>query len=208
MAWSFQAIDATMISLLRIIDGVEADEGPRNNPQNLTHWLISTQAWMAQCARLVAQHDQPVSWITPLGLPVVQPYRRDGQHAVRTLAQTVVLVDHSDKLPVSVTKQKSAFPPNYVHSLDSTHMLMTANEMDHRGLRFAAVHDSYWTHACDVPVMNDTLRRQFLALYEEPLLEQLLESFQLRYPGVEFPLLPPRGDLDVTEVLAADYFFS
>merc|ERR1712196_604822 len=60
-------------------------------------------AWMAQCARLVAQHDQPVSWITPLGLPVVQPYRRDGQHAVRTLAQTVVLVDHSDKLPVSVT---------------------------------------------------------------------------------------------------------
>ena len=53
---------------------------------------------------------------------------------MRTLAQTVVLVDHSDKLPVSVTKQKSAFPPNYVHSLDSTHMLMTANEMDHRGL--------------------------------------------------------------------------
>ena len=40
------------------------------------------------------------------------------------------------------------------------------------------------------------------------LLEQLLESFQLRYPGVEFPPLPPRGDLDVTEVLAADYFFS
>ena len=57
-------------------------------------------------------------------------------------------------------------------------------------------------------MMNDTLRRQFLALYEEPLLEQLLESFQLRYPGVEFPPLPPRGDLDVTEVLAADYFFS
>lgn len=165
-------------------------------------------AWMAQCARLVAQHDQPVSWITPLGLPVVQPYRRDGQHAVRTLAQTVVLVDHSDKLPVSVTKQKSAFPPNYVHSLDSTHMLMTANEMEHRGLRFAAVHDSYWTHACDVPVMNDTLRRQFLELYEAPLLEQLLESFQLRYPGVEFPPLPPRGDLDVGEVLEADYFFS
>ena len=53
-------------------------------------------AWMAQCARLVAQHDQPVSWITPLGLPVVQPLSIgwDGQHAVRTLAQTVVLVDH------------------------------------------------------------------------------------------------------------------
>ena len=40
-------------------------------------------AWMAQCARLVAQHDQPVSWITPLGLPVVQPYRRGRTLAVR-----------------------------------------------------------------------------------------------------------------------------
>ena len=162
--------------------------------------------------------DQPVSWITPLEPDSLVGHRRGWRSAlgemqhdrrawITPLAQTVVLVDqHSvNAARRRVTKQKSAFPPNYVHSLDSTHMLMTANEMDHRGLRFAAVHDSYWTHACDVPVMNDTLRRQFLALYEEPLLEQLLESFQLRYPGVEFPPLPPRGDLDVTEVTAADY---
>ena len=164
--------------------------------------------WLAQCARLVSLHGQPVSWITPLGLPVVQPYRRDGQHAVKTLAQTVLLVDHSDKLPISVTRQKSAFPPNFVHSLDSTHMLMTALEMDHRGLAFTAVHDSYWTHAADVRTMNTTLRHCFLDLYQAPLLEQLLESFQLRYPDTDFPPLPPRGDLDITKVLDADYFFS
>jgi len=117
-------------------------------------------------------------------------------------------VDNSDKLPVSVTRQKSAFPPNYVHSLDSTHMLMTAVEMDHRGLAFTAVHDSYWTHASDVSVMNETLRHCFLDLYQAPLLEQLLESFQLRHPEEEFPPLPPRGDLDITKVLDADYFFS
>jgi len=29
-------------------------------------------------------------------------------------------------LPVNKNKQKSAFPPNYVHSLDSTHMMYTA----------------------------------------------------------------------------------
>ena len=164
--------------------------------------------WLAQCARLVSLHGQPVSWITPLGLPVVQPYRRDGQHAVKTLAQTVLLVDNSDKLPVSVTRQKSAFPPNFVHSLDSSHMLMTAVEMDHRGLAFTAVHDSYWTHAADVATMNSTLRHCFLELYEAPLLEKLLESFELRYPDTDFPPLPPRGDLDIAKVLDADYFFS
>ena len=31
--------------------------------------------WLTQCAGLVAGTQNPVSWITPIGLPVVQPYR-------------------------------------------------------------------------------------------------------------------------------------
>jgi DNA-directed RNA polymerase, mitochondrial len=105
--------------------------------------------WLSTCAGLVAKEGQPMSWVTPLGLPVVQPYRRESgkqvgpgldvrlgrartlSHGtfllcqVRTLVQTVVLVDCNDDLPVSHQRQRSAFPPNFVHSLDSTHMLMT-----------------------------------------------------------------------------------
>lgn len=33
-----------------------------------------------------------------------------------------------DDQPVQKSKQKSAFPPNYVHSIDSTHMMLTALE--------------------------------------------------------------------------------
>ena len=44
------------------------------------------------------------------------------------MMQVVTLADHSDLLPVSIQKQCSAFPPNFVHSLDATHMLMTAND--------------------------------------------------------------------------------
>jgi len=43
--------------------------------------------------------------------------------------QNVILVDCNDKLPVSSQRQRSAFPPNFVHSLDSTHMLLTAIEL-------------------------------------------------------------------------------
>lgn len=32
--------------------------------------------WLAQCAALISNAGQPVSWISPLGLPVVQPYRQ------------------------------------------------------------------------------------------------------------------------------------
>ena len=66
---------------------------------------------------------------TPLGLPVIQPYRRETGLQIKTLMQNVILVDCNDKLPVSSSRQRSAFPPNFVHSLDSTHMLMTANKL-------------------------------------------------------------------------------
>lgn len=65
---------------------------------------------------------QPVCWITPLGLPVVQPYRQMSSLVVKTLLQDVLIAENDDQLPVSVARQKSAFPPNYVHSLDSTHV--------------------------------------------------------------------------------------
>ena len=32
-------------------------------------------AWLAQCAQIIAKDNKPVQWNTPLGLPVVQPYR-------------------------------------------------------------------------------------------------------------------------------------
>lgn len=38
------------------------------------------------------------------------------------------------QLPVNVMKQTSAFPPNYVHSLDSSHMMYTAEVSKQRYL--------------------------------------------------------------------------
>jgi DNA-directed RNA polymerase len=95
-----------------------------------------------------------MSWITPLGLPVMQPYRREARYSVRTVLQNIVLTLNSDYLPVSLKKQRTAFPPNFVHSLDATHMLLTCLKMKEHGLTFASVHDSFWTHACDIPTMN------------------------------------------------------
>lgn len=38
--------------------------------------------------------------------------------------------------------------------------------------------------------------------------EQLLKSFQERFPDLKFPEVPTRGDLDLKEVLQAPYFFN
>lgn len=166
-----------------------------------------TMNWLTSCARLISQHGYPVAWISPIGLPAIQPYRRRKAVTLVTLLQTVSLVDDSDDLPLHKQRQVSAFPPNYVHSLDSSHMLLTALEMEKRNLTFSAVHDSFWTHACDVDDMNVILREVFVNLYDQPLLEQLKKTWELRYPDIEFPDLPEHGSLDLKEIHKSPYFF-
>ena len=86
-----------------------------------------TMNWLTQCARLIAAQGQPVAFVSPIGVPVVQPYRQRRPFTVVTLLQQVTLTNDSDVLPLHKTRQVSAFPPNYVHSLDSSHMLLTVS---------------------------------------------------------------------------------
>uniref|UniRef100_A0A2N9HEQ2 DNA-directed RNA polymerase n=1 Tax=Fagus sylvatica TaxID=28930 RepID=A0A2N9HEQ2_FAGSY len=133
-----------------------------------------TMGWLGDCAKVIASENQPVRWTTPLGLPVVQPYCRSERHLIRTSLQVLALQREGDM--VDVRKQRTAFPPNFVHSLDGTHMMMTAIACRDAGFRFAGVHDSFWTHACDVDKMNRILREKFVELYSKPILESALSS--------------------------------
>ncbi|KAH0436080.1 hypothetical protein IEQ34_026487 [Dendrobium chrysotoxum] len=166
----------------------------------------SIMNWLGDCAKLIALENQPVRWTTPLGLPVVQPYNKLGRHLIRTSLQVLTLQRETDM--VMVKRQRTAFPPNFIHSLDGSHMMMTAVACRNAGLNFAGVHDSYWTHACDVDEMNTILREKFVELYEQPILETLLESFQESFPTLSFPLLPEHGDFDLKDVLDSPYFFN
>lgn len=163
-------------------------------------------SWLAECAKIIASQNQPVRWTTPLGLPVVQPYCKKGKHLIKTSLQSLTLERDTEK--IMVKRQRTAFPPNFVHSLDGSHMMMTALACKKAGLNFAGVHDSYWTHACDVDQMNRILREKFVELYEQPILENLLESFEQSYPTLSFPPLPERGDFDLMHVLDSPYFFN
>ncbi|KAJ6734913.1 DNA-DIRECTED RNA polymerase MITOCHONDRIAL [Salix purpurea] len=166
----------------------------------------SIMNWLGDCAKIIASENEPVRWTTPLGLPVVQPYRKLGTRSIKTSLQVLILQKETDK--VMVQRQRTAFPPNFVHSLDSSHMMMTAVACKRAGLNFAGVHDSYWTHACDVDEMNRILREKFVELYETHILENLLESFEKSFPTLSFPPLPDRGDFELREVLESPYFFN
>lgn len=51
-------------------------------------------------------------------------------------------------------KQRNAFAPNFIHSLDSSHMMLTGLHCNKNNITFVSVHDCFWTHPCTVNAMN------------------------------------------------------
>lgn len=153
------------------------------------------QDWLTDCARNITKTVRPgadqaevntgeslssVIWTSPIGLPVVQPYRKAAKRQVDTALQTVFLQDSYTLYGVQPRKQAQAFPPNFVHSLDASHMLLTAINLD-KEVSFASVHDSYWTHAADVTHMSTVLREQFVKLHSMDIVGNLNKELKERY---------------------------
>nr|CAD7259066.1 unnamed protein product [Timema shepardi] len=202
--------------------------------ESLQEMFTSTkeiQDWFTECARLISQVcGQNVEWVTPLGFPVVQPYNRFNKLVAPQL-QAKKLQEHYNmdmfERP-NVVKQKNAFPPNYIHSLDSTHMMLTSLFCERRGITFVSVHDCFWTHPSAVDVMNRICREQFVALHSQPILEDLSRFMVKKFSYSDSELtndgsvvdmskrklnqiltrVPSKGDLDITNVLNSVYFFS
>merc|ERR1712059_147144 len=197
------------------------------------------QDWLAECAKVIAgECESNVSWVTPLGLPVVQPYTRllSRQDRGVTMDMTNMFklgkksVTEANK-KINTMKHRNGFPPNFIHSLDSSHMMLTSLHLWSKGVTFASVHDCYWTHAQDVTIMNGVCRNQFIALHSFPILERLSEHFLLNFmeplsnEGVSekkqavmdidlkkrdllFKNVPKKGELDLSVVKDSVYFFS
>ncbi|KAL3862095.1 hypothetical protein ACJMK2_008089 [Sinanodonta woodiana] len=179
------------------------------------------QEWFTDSARMISLIcKQPVEWITPLNLPVFQGY-----------CKPVVMKSKPYEYMETITKpdsmkQKNSFPPNYIHSLDSTHMMLTSLYCQRAGINFVSVHDCFWTHACDVEVMNKICREQFVSLYNQPILENLSSYMVEKYCNSNSELdpkklnminskvrpvlerVPKKRDFVLEDVLKSTYFFN
>ncbi|KIM89933.1 hypothetical protein PILCRDRAFT_812715 [Piloderma croceum F 1598] len=154
-------------------------------------------------ARLKKEQMTSVVWTTPLGLPIVQPYRKPKRKQIMTSLQTVFISDPNSPAEVNCLKQASAFPPNFIHSLDATHMMLTALECRTQNLTFASVHDSYWTHASSIDKMSEIIRDTFIALHSSDVLGKLEYEIQERYAGYKIALSSLRTGKFMTQLAEA-----
>ena len=187
------------------------------------------QDWLAKAAEEIGKArctDNPnekfgslVTWTSPMGFPVIQPYHKQNNVHLRTAVQTITLTC-PDSERIDSAKQAAGFPPNFIHSLDASHMFMTGERCKRQGITFASVHDCFWTHAATVPIMNEQLRLAFIELHSQPILENLRNELIERYKGyvvkkgnenprpIYFSPIPVKGPLDISQVKDSIYFFS
>lgn len=136
------------------------------------------QDWFGACASAISKYNNKhVEWVSPLGLPIIQPYT----HQLQLHRSNVSLTQLSAEGGLNTMKEKNAFSPNFIHSLDSCHMMMTALNCERAGVTFVSVHDCFWTHANTVPIMSRICREQFVLLHSQPILENLGESFYQKF---------------------------
>ncbi|MBE3044009.1 hypothetical protein IMZ48_15850, partial [Candidatus Bathyarchaeota archaeon] len=150
-------------------------------PKAKAYGLKPKKTARAKLEELSSQFKNTIVWTTPLRMPVAQPYRKSVTRVVPTCIQdlTLTIPDMAD--PVNRRKQLQAFPPNFIHSLDASHMMLSALQCYDEGLAFAAVHDSFWTHAADIDKMNTILRDSFVRIHSEDVIGRLNAEFHARY---------------------------
>ncbi|KAL1023028.1 hypothetical protein UPYG_G00035560 [Umbra pygmaea] len=220
----------------------EIDDFPKEFVWDASHYLVQQvfsslkemftgtreiQDWLTESARLISKSGSTVEWVTPLGLPIIQPYHRTRTQLLKSNIQDLSLqISHDSKQRPDTVKQKNAFPPNFIHSLDSTHMMLTALYCYSAGLTFVSVHDCFWTHALTVDTMNKVCREQFVALHSQPILQELSNFLLKKYcSGLPSEVknkklldyrrlllllakVPQTGNFDLERVKESTYFFS
>lgn len=169
--------------------------------------------WLQDAARIAAKEGQPVNWRTPTGLVVQQAYRVPNAKRIELTFDKVrlQLTLTASKEKIDSRKQASGISPNWVHSLDASHMTKTVNACHALGVRsFCFIHDSYGTHAGNAGVLAQVLREEFVKMYSErDVLADFARDLKAVLPeGRELPPLPEHGSLNLSLVLESPFFFA
>lgn len=173
--------------------------------------------WLQTVATIAAEADVPLRWTSPIGLPVLQAYREAKTERINVFVggKRVRFDLKAEGSTLSRRRQASGIAPNFVHSLDASHLLSTVNLATENGIHhFAMIHDSFGTHAAKTSLLNAVLRESFVAQYSQPVLEtfrdEIVAQLQLVKPELvdRIPPLPKTGNLDLEAVKRSDFFFA
>lgn len=149
------------------------------------------KAWLQDSCRRVTREGLPLMWVSPSGLPVLQNGFKTSTTQIDITGVGRIRLSHftlSDA--VDAQAQSRGILPNFIHSLDGAHLVGTVETARARGVRdFSMIHDSFGTHAADMPTLAAALRSAFQDVYAEDRLEELRDFLAAYIAGDAFAVL-------------------
>lgn len=181
----------------------------------VVHAATDAMGWLQTSARVAASEGLAIKWDTPVGFPVLQAYKQTKPYRIETklLGSTFRPMLYKETGKIDKNRQANGISPNFVHSIDAAHMMITIDVAVEFGIKnFAMVHDSYGTHAADAEGLWWCLRKAFVKMYTQ---QDVLENFKMSLLEVlpperhgEIPPLPDKGQLDISLVEHSEFFFA
>lgn len=171
--------------------------------------------WIQEMAKIVSAAGEVIQWTTPVGLRVVQDYRKTKTKRMKTIfGDVIVKFGLREDIPekTDTTAMSNGLSPNFIHSMDAAHLMLTILRCGASGLRsFGLIHDSFAVHACDTDLLHQSIRDTFVEMYQGNRLMDFYEEVCASIdPEVaeKIPTPPQQGSLDLNCVRSSRFFFA
>lgn len=165
--------------------------------------------WLKKSASVICKANQPIMWYSPTNFLVIQDKKVSQIRRAITISLFggIRLSCKSDTPVMDVIRNKNGISPNFIHSMDSSHLVFTITECLKQGINsFACVHDDYGTYANDIDKLNIILREQFVNIYSNYNILQNIVDYYNKL-NIILPELPITYSLDINVVKDSKYFF-
>lgn len=173
---------------------------------------VEGMEWLQKVARTVTKNGEVIQWTTPMGFIVQQPYMvyQVRTYQMRFLHITKRFYDAEMTGEVDRRKQSQAIAPNFIHSMDASHLQLTVNKAaDVDITNFAMIHDSYGTSLAKAGQLFTLIRKCFVEMY---INNDVLTAFKNDMtPFIsskqQLPSQPTKGAFNIYEVINSLYAF-
>ena len=159
--------------------------------------------------QMTVNKEDHISWLTPSGFPVLSKKMIFRTISVKTYIQgkRLALIVREDLDKPLISDIISGISPNYVHSMDASHMALVINELHELGIKsFGAIHDSFSVHAEDIDQLLLATKYNFIDMYRDCIYQSMADHLT---NGTFKPDIKElyKGDLILEDLVDSDYFF-
>lgn len=171
--------------------------------------------WLQDMSTLITRSQEKVAWLTPNNFLVQQNYMETKKEVkkLRFNGKRVRIYNDAETNVVDVLRQRNGIAPNFIHSLDATHLQrVVAKEYELGNRNFMMIHDSFGTDASRAGELYKTIRDEFVKMYKDHnYLQDFLDNVAYLiddHDKKSIPEIPAFGTLDLDKVRESRYCFA